>query len=236
MPTIPSHSYAPKSCDLWNHRTAHRGCGPQANKTNPTHDPACSTLHLPHSARIKVTGNHNRNPIVTCKHTIYFEARNACLLMDSSRTKHMNALSVLFAYILPAHNLSFAGNHNLNLTVLCMPTTCFNMLRGEKLLTPDELHSHTCNNLQLDATCLHLVSLDPTDLCAARGDFSCHCLNHYCLTTQNTAFIGKRIVFFTPVEAIFDALSKHGEPRPAADRQQQRSQWTLYRNQAPCKW
>jgi hypothetical protein len=86
----------------------------------------------------------------------------------------------------------------------------YNMFRGEKLLTPEGLHSHTCNNLQLDATYLHLVSLEPTDLCAARGDFSFHCLNHYCLTTQSTAFIGKRIVFFTPVEAVFKSLRQHG--------------------------
>jgi hypothetical protein len=86
----------------------------------------------------------------------------------------------------------------------------YNMLRGEKLLTPADLHSHTRNNLQVDATYLHLVSLDPTDLCTERGDVSLHCLNHFCLTTQNTAFICKRIVLFTPVQAIVDALSTHG--------------------------
>jgi hypothetical protein len=85
----------------------------------------------------------------------------------------------------------------------------YNMFRGEKLLTPEGLHSHTCNNLQLDATYIHLVSLDRTDLCAARGDFSFHCLNHFCLTTQSTAFIGKRIVLFTPVEAVFKTLRQH---------------------------
>jgi hypothetical protein len=86
----------------------------------------------------------------------------------------------------------------------------YNMLRGEKLSTPAELHSHTRNNLQVDATYLHLVSLDPTDLCTERGDFSLHCLNHFCLTTQNTAFICKRIVLFTPIQAIVDALNTHG--------------------------
>jgi hypothetical protein len=47
----------------------------------------------------------------------------------------------------------------------------YKMLRGEKLLTPDELHSHTCNNLQVDASYLHMVSLAPTDLCESRVIF-----------------------------------------------------------------
>jgi hypothetical protein len=84
------------------------------------------------------------------------------------------------------------------------------MLRGEKFLTPDELHYHTRNNLQLAGTNLLLVSLHPTDLCTERGDFSFYCLNHYCLTKPATAFIGKLIVLLTPVEAIIAALRNHG--------------------------
>jgi hypothetical protein len=209
MPTIPPHSYAQKSCDPWNQRTAHRGCGPHRDETNPTHDPACSTFLLSHSTRITPQ--------------VYWEPQ-------SEPNCHVQAYNMLRGEkCLPSNYLQPNETHDPTLSSLRLHTTrtlpqlyrepqsglnclvhAYNMLRGERRLTADELHSHTCNNLQLDAIYLHLVSLDPTDLCAARGDFSFHCLNHYCLTTQNTTFIGERTVYFTPVEVIFDALSKHG--------------------------
>jgi hypothetical protein len=166
-----------------------------------------SFSHTVPASHPKVTGNHNRNPIFTCTPTTCFEARNACLLMHSSRPKHMiPLLSSLRLHITSTqYQLYWEPQSELNCLV-----HAYNMIRGDKLLTPDELHSHTCNNLQLDATYLHLVSLDPTDLCAARGDLSLHCLNIFCLITHNTTFIGKRKAFFTPVEAIFDALNIHG--------------------------
>jgi hypothetical protein len=86
----------------------------------------------------------------------------------------------------------------------------YNMLQGHQCLTPERLQSHTRDVMQLDDMYLHKVHLTPTDLCTTQGDFSLHCLNHYCLTTKNRAFIGKRVVFLTPVEVIYGALAEHG--------------------------
>jgi hypothetical protein len=55
-PEQRQRAYTRTSCGLWNHRTAHRGRGPQGNQSSPIHDPTSSTLHLPHSARIKPQG------------------------------------------------------------------------------------------------------------------------------------------------------------------------------------
>jgi hypothetical protein len=86
----------------------------------------------------------------------------------------------------------------------------YNMLQGHQCLTPETLQSHTRAVMQLDDMYLHKVHLTPTDLCTPQGDFSLHCLNHYCLTTKNRAFIGKRVVFLTPAEVIYGALAEHG--------------------------
>jgi hypothetical protein len=86
----------------------------------------------------------------------------------------------------------------------------YNMLQGHQCLTPERLQSHIRDVLRQDDMYLHTVHLEPTDLCTQQGDFSLHCLNHYCITTKNRAYIGKRIVFFTPLEAIHDTLCDHG--------------------------
>jgi hypothetical protein len=86
----------------------------------------------------------------------------------------------------------------------------YNMLQGHQCVTPERLQSHTRDVLQQEETYLHTVHLEPTDLCTQQGDFSLHCLNHYCITRKHRAFIGKRIVFFTPLGAIHDALCDHG--------------------------
>jgi hypothetical protein len=86
----------------------------------------------------------------------------------------------------------------------------YNMLQGHQCLTPERLQRHTRDVLQQDCMYLHTVHLEPTDLCTLQGDFSLHCLNHYCITRKNRAFIGKRIIFFTPLQAIYDALCYHG--------------------------
>jgi hypothetical protein len=84
------------------------------------------------------------------------------------------------------------------------------MLQGHQYLTPERLQSHTRDVLQQNDMYLHRVHLEPTDLCTQQGDFFLHCLNHYCITRKNRAFIGKRIIFFTPLEAIYEILCNHG--------------------------
>jgi hypothetical protein len=86
----------------------------------------------------------------------------------------------------------------------------YNMLQGHHCLTPEKLQSHTRDVLEQDEMYLHTAHLEPADLCTQQGDFSLHCLNHYCITRKHKAFIGRRILSFTPLKAICDALCDHG--------------------------
>jgi hypothetical protein len=153
-------AYLQQCCGSWTHKTANWGSRSPRTALPPKPYPTLPTLGLWYHRTSRRGGGASMH--------------------DPNETRDTTMISLCLRSIHTEPQFYWEPQYELN----CL-AHAHNMLRGEKLPTPDGLHSHTCNKLQLDDTYLHLVSLDPTDLREEGGNFSFHCLNHDCLRSQN---------------------------------------------------